>query len=374
MLATLMEYPSLLIALRQKIESMAYDLARLALFAESSRGSFKRDDINKKVLAAHTRLFNAVFEAAQEILRKTFGMEMYELMTRIERDKAVAPETRKEGEEAKAPKVTTSSKTYMLRSVLPSALIASTLLPDPAIRDASYSQGVEVADETPEEERPDDTLIAWRLMDNVAVVGILHVILALILANGRSIPNPQLRAQLKKLNLKPSVSIIPHPPQAAFQHAQKPLTLDVLLTQLQKAGYLDRARIATGDSGPRGAGKKRPSTAGARGGDDDGEGGNGEEIEWKWGTRAIGEINELGVARLVMEFMGDRFAAREVGEDEGEEPTQGGQGGGGENGKSEARKKHEEAVMKDLVRSAGGPLMKLKVQRAQDEDQDAMQE
>jgi hypothetical protein len=36
---------------------------------------------------------------------------------------------------------------------------------------------------------PDDTLIAWKPSDNPAVLGILHVILALILANGRSIPD-----------------------------------------------------------------------------------------------------------------------------------------------------------------------------------------
>lgn len=40
-----------------------------------------------------------------------------------------------------------------------------------------------------EEDRPDDTLVAWKEADHMAVIGILHVILALILANGRSIPD-----------------------------------------------------------------------------------------------------------------------------------------------------------------------------------------
>jgi len=44
------------------------------------------------VLGGNGRVFNSVFARAQEILRKTFGMEIHELMTRVERDKALAPE------------------------------------------------------------------------------------------------------------------------------------------------------------------------------------------------------------------------------------------------------------------------------------------
>jgi hypothetical protein len=43
-------------------------------------------------LGGNGRVFNSVFARAQEILRKTFGMEIHELMTRVERDKALAPE------------------------------------------------------------------------------------------------------------------------------------------------------------------------------------------------------------------------------------------------------------------------------------------
>lgn len=98
----------------QPIDTYAHNLVRLALSAERSRGSFKRDDINKKgtsfvrwwliigtgtylltllaALSGNGRVFSSVFARAQEILRKTFGMEIHELMTRVERDKALAPE------------------------------------------------------------------------------------------------------------------------------------------------------------------------------------------------------------------------------------------------------------------------------------------
>jgi melanoma-associated antigen len=44
------------------------------------------------VLASQPRTFNTVFAAAQKILNKSFGLEMVELMSRVERDKATAPE------------------------------------------------------------------------------------------------------------------------------------------------------------------------------------------------------------------------------------------------------------------------------------------
>lgn len=60
--------------------------------------------------------------------------------------------------------------------------------PDLAIRHAAYG-AQEKPDNEREEDRPDDTLVAWKLSDNMAIIGVLHVVLALILANGRSIPD-----------------------------------------------------------------------------------------------------------------------------------------------------------------------------------------
>lgn len=75
------------------------------------------------------------------------------------------------------------------------------------------------------------------------------------------------------------------------------------------------------------------------------------------------------MAELVVEFMGDRFREREVEAEEEEEGEASGsgavrRGGRGDGGKSEARMKHEKAVMNDLVRSAGGALLSMKVERA----------
>lgn len=84
--------------------------------------------------------------------------------------------------------MTNTSKTYILRSTLPSALIEAMAQRDPSLREAAYGPDGPPEDGR-EDERPDDTLVAWRLSDNMAAVGILHVILALILANGRLMPD-----------------------------------------------------------------------------------------------------------------------------------------------------------------------------------------
>jgi hypothetical protein len=97
-----------------------------------------------------------------------------------------------------------------------------------------------------------------------------------------------------------------------------------------------------------------------------------QEFEWKWGSRSIAEINEAAVAAFVRDFMGERFAKREYEEAE--------EGGGGAQqreagAKSIGQEKHEKAVMNDLIRSAGGPLMEIPSRtHTVDEEDDAMSE
>ncbi|KAJ3502318.1 hypothetical protein NMY22_g18623 [Coprinellus aureogranulatus] len=66
----------------EEVARRANGLVRIALFMEQKRMPLRRDDIVKKVLAPHNRLFKRVFDAAQEKLRDTFGMELVELPTR----------------------------------------------------------------------------------------------------------------------------------------------------------------------------------------------------------------------------------------------------------------------------------------------------
>ena len=81
----------------QEIEKKARDLVRLALFNEQRRMPLRRDEISKKgalrycsdiltgveqisaVLGSATRSFSVVLAAANQILQRTFGMELVEM-------------------------------------------------------------------------------------------------------------------------------------------------------------------------------------------------------------------------------------------------------------------------------------------------------
>ncbi|KAF8932487.1 Melanoma-associated antigen D2 [Haplosporangium gracile] len=95
--------------LPEDFERFVKDAVRLAIFSSHSEAAtVKRDDI-KALLGTHTRLYDSVFERAQERLRKVFGMEMAELTT-----KGRSGKNEEKG-----------TKTYILRSTLPLDLLGS---------------------------------------------------------------------------------------------------------------------------------------------------------------------------------------------------------------------------------------------------------
>jgi hypothetical protein len=146
-------------------------------------------------------------------------------------------------------------------------------------------------------------------------------------------------------------------PNASNNSQAKPMTTDALLVALAKSNYLDRQRTSgAGDASSSGPGRKRTAAAASA----DGEGGpTNDDYEWKWGTRSIAEINEMGVAKMVQEFMGEQFRVREVREE----------GAVDDDGvKSQQQLKHEKAVMTDLMRGAGGALLEDKNRERRDEE------
>ncbi|KAF9551168.1 hypothetical protein EC957_010054 [Mortierella hygrophila] len=95
--------------LPEDFERFVKDTVRLAIFSSHSEAAtVKRDDI-KALLGTHTRLYDTVFERAQERLRKVFGMEMAELTT-----KGRSGKNEEKG-----------TKTYILRNTLPLDLLGS---------------------------------------------------------------------------------------------------------------------------------------------------------------------------------------------------------------------------------------------------------
>ncbi|KAF8272190.1 MAGE family-domain-containing protein [Lactarius quietus] len=349
------------------VNKRAIDLVRLALFHEQRRMPLRRDEISKKVMGSQRGTFKAVIYEAQNILRDTFGMELAELPTRAAahdpsgagQDKT---QDKQNGEHAgerqkvtglKKKAVSQGSKTYILRSILDPALIERAAVTNKRIFEVEAADAPDDVDDAEPGARTYGSLIAWNGADQLAALGVLHVILALVLVSGKVISDMDLRMLLRRLRLRPptQIALPAHTPH-------RTLAFDAYLTQLQRQGYLDRARFGAGGA----AQKRRRGGAGAT---QQPGGGGGEENdvawEWRWGPRAAVEIGEVAVARFVAEFMAERASG-------GGAAGSAGGGAGGEEGSDEevggrrARAHREEAqkrlaaLLKGVELAAGGDL------------------
>ncbi|GAA6044175.1 hypothetical protein JCM8097_007220 [Rhodosporidiobolus ruineniae] len=334
-------------------------MVRFALFNEAHRKPFKREDMVKHVFAVDARgkHLNALFPRAQKVLREVLGMEMVQLRP-------------KEGG-AKS-----QAKAWTLRSTLPLPLIrhaastssSSSFASKPSFPDAvsSSSTGAQrkkltlkaelaawerdgegLADEGSEDE--DGEGEARGVLRDVkreegAAYGILGVVLALILVNGKVLGDDQLISYLRRLSLYPSTPIplsLSHPPPTGS--SAKHETLSTFLNALLRAQYLERGKsghaAATqggatqtqkGGSRTQGPARTQRTTAGGEKAETGDPG-----VEWRWGPRAEAEIGERGVAKFVERI----FLAESSGETE-----KGGKGGKGKGG---------ERFMNEVARAAG---------------------
>ncbi|KAG9005554.1 hypothetical protein FRB90_010310 [Tulasnella sp. 427] len=343
----------------EEIKRKANDLVRMALFEEPRRQTIKRADIIKKVIPDNSRGFGMVFDHAQQILRTTFGMELVELMTRSDRD-AIGEEKLETGK-----KKSQSSGTYILRSALEPDLIRIANKKNDKLYEAEIKSlralGV-IGDEQEggDYERPSGAILAWRSVEPVALTGILHLVLCLILANGRLLPEPQLKRQLKSFHLYFN-SKLPSPTYSS----QDEKTLFEHLSDMIKQSYLDRVRVQVPGGTTVQGGARRKSRKAA---DEDEEG----LFEWRWGSRAHAEIGEQNVAEFICEFMQRTWLDEQkqlLGEDEGDEqPTTSRRGKNTRNTKSRVEKeaeleekadKYGERLLKDVTRVAGSELTKV---------------
>jgi hypothetical protein len=214
------------------LERKARELVRLALFNEYQRKPLKREDISKKgsklsilptsnetdpfflsfcppVLGEHSRAFREVLEAAQKILRETFGMELVILRAKgtglgdpsgaggLEGDDdddgegGAAGEGEGAGEPTKrrTKKPPPSTNQYILRSTLDAKIVsaaATVVSSDEEDEDeGDHAPKGRDAAELREWQRDEGAVLEWKKADQRALMGILHVILALILVNGR---------------------------------------------------------------------------------------------------------------------------------------------------------------------------------------------
>ncbi|KAF9448427.1 MAGE-domain-containing protein [Macrolepiota fuliginosa MF-IS2] len=378
-------------ALTQKVN----DLVRLALFHEARRLPLKREDINKKAVQ-DSRYFKVVFSRAQMILESTFGLQLQELPSKAGLDQeaatAAASENKKEKKAGSRTQATQEddeleekgrtvvgkkkaaaigSKTYILRSTLDSRLIERANKPDAEILEeeallnfssgdffggggggTGANNGVLDDDEDWDDSaevhpRTHGSIISWTQNDQLGTLGILYVILALILVNGKVVQERVLRNQLKELGLPSTPGHSPIHFTTIFTH--RSMKVDDYLSQLLRQGYLDRQIVGE----VTGAGRKR--ARGKVGGDanNDGVGGNaGEMYEWRWGARALCEVGEEDIAKFVAEFMVDHGAGAERGGgDDGEEEEEANDG---------RRKARVQKMYKGVEKAAGGTLAEIR--------------
>ncbi|KAI0295323.1 MAGE family-domain-containing protein, partial [Multifurca ochricompacta] len=314
----------------------AIDLVRLALFQEQKRMPLRRDEISKKVTGSQRGAFKAIFEEAQKILRNTFGMELVELPTRAATHDTANGEggDRQTVTGLKKKAIVQGSKTYILRSTLDPVLIERAALTNKPIIESEAAEMPDDVDDTEPGARTYGSLIAWNSSDQLAALGILHVILTLILVNGKVISDMDLRMFLRRLRLRPptQLALPTHTPH-------RTLTLDAYLLQLQRQGYLDRSRLG--------------ATSGGGGAAQGGGGGEENDVawEWRWGPRAAAEIGEAAVAQFVAEFMAERASRAGNGEgsdeDVGRRKTK---------AYREDARKRLAALLRSVERAAGGEL------------------
>ncbi|PLW36622.1 hypothetical protein PCANC_18287 [Puccinia coronata f. sp. avenae] len=315
------------------------DLARYALINELKRRPFKRDDIVKAgLLGSQTRQFDKLIEQCNVELTSVFGMELVELRARgynpgevvlqneLKRQSQKNSQAPRDGEDEDLPtksnKGKASTKQYVLRSSLDPSLIKKIAqivddeIPENDVNEEDWNQ-------------PNDAILDWKHGDELAHLGILGFILALILMHGRSIENAQLLNYLKRLKIgdnwqPPSTRACSHPPG----------TLGSLLNQFSKQGYLECAQKGSkaGRSGASQAAIRRQSQ-------NHGAGETNQEMEWRWGARSEIEFGEVQIA----EFMSDIYRSATGRVADQSHPEQ-------------RRQVRHEKLMSDIAKSAGSAL------------------
>ncbi|KAK7047600.1 hypothetical protein VNI00_006368 [Paramarasmius palmivorus] len=325
-----------------EIARKANQLVRLALFTEHRRVPLRRDDISKKVMGGNARIFNRVFEQANGILKKTFGMELVELPSKaaLSEDASAAVEDAELEEARKAvgakkKAAASGSKTYIVRSVLDQGLLDYTSLMHEAILNQEN-------EDMPSNEDDDSgiqtygSILSWSTSDQLEASGVLAVILSLILVSGKVISDVDLRNALKLLHLTNNSEI-----RYTALSTQRTLPLDRYLDSLMRQGYIDQQ--AVGEAKKKGGPGKR-----ARQADDD----TGVQYEWRWGPRAHSEFGEKGIANFIAETM--------VSEDQEDEDEDEGTSRGGQRRRQEQAMSNLEKMLKGIEKAAGGSLSELK--------------
>lgn len=232
-----------------------------------------------------SRALPVIFLCAQRILQTTFAYELVELRARnqenpllleqaealdqrtgAKRPRTAEPRTRRKDHSAAAQ--------WILRSTLPPELITTLAHSD-------------------DQHTP---IVRWNGDGQLGGMGLLFLILSIVLVCGRRVDEGRLRSYLAQLSLSvdralPSAlqpfqsstdASTPGPSQARPRTVEHKLTLESYMAQLQRYGYLEKARTDTVRSSD---GTAPTPTA-----------------EYRWGPRAEVEIGEKAVGAFMVQM------------------------------------------------------------------------
>ncbi|BGP09105.1 hypothetical protein OF846_003262 [Rhodotorula toruloides] len=328
-------------------------MVRYILFNESHRRILKREDIVKNVLVdGRGRYFNNLLPKVQKILKDVLGLELVLL-----RQKETATGKNQ-------------AKSWLLRSAVPQPLVHQsvshlyrTLASEPSADLTADSGGkrslrAELAaweadgDEDDDEEDQDGAVMRDVKREEGEMYGLLGIVLALILVNGKVLGDDQLISYLRRLALTPS-SVLPSSLASAHPTSH---TLSTFLNNLVKQQYLERSKTGQTSATQGSTQAKSGRATTQRTQRTNAEGGKTESgdpsIEWRWGPRAEAELGELGIGKFVEAiFMSQSEVAGENG------------------GRAKGRGKTGERFLAEVARSAGVKALAGTEVRARNDDE-----
>ena len=202
--------------------------------------------------------FKEVFDGAQERLRNIFGMELVELQTRAAtQDTALGggdagkrkrgadgpSQSQPNGTQAsqsqtqdgvggakkRGAAAATGAKAYILRSILDGGLIELSAQTDAAVYETEMTDVPDNVDEGEVGARSYGSVLAWNAGDHLAALGVMHVVLALILVNGKVVSDGKgIFSNIQPvLNTRPQVTCAPHSSACAYARAMSSTSLQL---------------------------------------------------------------------------------------------------------------------------------------------------
>ncbi|SPO24520.1 uncharacterized protein UTRI_03789 [Ustilago trichophora] len=354
-----------------EIDKRGAQLARYALACEYKRIPIRKDDIRKEVLDKSTsRCFVPVFNAAQKMLHQTFGFVMSEVrakgadnaeLTKQAQEVLRAAASSANGlrprgnqrEDSSSADGGPATNIWILRSALPDHVIKALVTADEELTRIYIQASTTNASTSSNQRRRQSAkeikaAIDWKSADHQdGEMGLLYIILALILVNGRTITEATLYMYLRRLHLDPhkllpsalrgtgpafsSASTGSQSTQTQARARAMPGTLEGFLNAMTKQSYLEKQRSDVGvdvmDAAVNQAqtqSRRRGRTSGA-GGRAAGAADEDTVWEWRWGSRAETEVGEKRIAELISLIFTDPSAIQDgaqAGEEDEDEETQ----------------------------------------------------